>query len=64
MIFTACAFMKMIVCCYFWLSLNKDWKFSAIISLVLSAISLLLTISYLPESPRFLFAKKDYYSLE
>lgn len=59
-IFTGCAFMKMIVCCYFWLSVQKDWKFSAIVSLVLSIISLLLTLHYLPESPRFLFAKKEY----
>jgi hypothetical protein len=39
----------------FWF-LTKEWKVNAGISLLLASLSLISTIAWLPESPRFLYS--------
>lgn len=51
---------KIFVCLYFMLSKQKDWMIMPLIAITISVISLLLTVVFLPESPRFLYAKKRY----
>ena len=58
--FLAFAALKIFVCLYFLLSKQKHWYIMALIAIGMSLISLCLTIVYLPESPRFLYAQKRY----
>lgn len=51
---------KIFVCLYFMLSKEKEWKVMPFIAIGIAGISLLLTIGFLPESPRYLYAKKRY----
>lgn len=51
---------KILVCLYFMLSKEKHWYILALIAIGMSLVSLFLTIVYLPESPRFLYAQKRY----
>ena len=51
---------KLFVCLYFMLSKHKEWKIMPLIAIEMTVISLLTTVVYLPESPRFLYAKKRY----
>jgi MFS family permease len=51
MVFAAC---KVMVCSYFYFSVAKDWKHLAYVALTMAAYSLIMTLIFLPESPRFL----------
>ena len=53
-IFMIFSISKVIICLYFFLSSSKDWVHMAYIALALASYSLVTTIFFLPESPRFL----------
>ena len=57
MVFACC---KVLICLYFMLSKSKEWRYMAICSILLASISLFFTITYMPESPRYLLSKKKF----
>ena len=57
MTFAAC---KVIICLYFMLSESKNWEYLAYTALTFAAFSLVMTTVVLPESPRFLYSKKNF----
>mmetsp|Transcript_14781 Transcript_14781/g.25151 ORF Transcript_14781/g.25151 Transcript_14781/m.25151 type:complete len:441 (-) Transcript_14781:54-1376(-) len=59
-IFIAFDLCKVLICLYFMLSTQKNWKVMAYISLTLAILSLLLTLFRMPESPRFLYSQKKH----
>ena len=64
MYFLAFAMCKIFVCLYFMLSKQKHWYILALTAIGMSVVSLLITVMYLPESPRFLYAQKRYHEAQ
>lgn len=58
-IFLVFAFVKMFFSIYFWF-LSKNWMGMAIIALVLSILSLILTFLIMPDTPRYLYSNKKF----
>ena len=59
-IFMIFAAFKVIICLYFFISDSKDWVHMAYAALAMASYSLVTTIFFLPESPRFLDGSKKY----
>ena len=53
-IFMIFSISKIVICLYFFISSSKNWVHMAYIALILATYSLVTTIFFLPESPRFL----------
>ena len=51
---------KVFICLYFFVSTSKDWVHMAYMALAMASYSLITTIIFLPESPRFLDGCKKY----
>jgi hypothetical protein len=54
------ALFKVGICSYFFFSTSKDWVHMAYMALAMASYSLITTIFFLPESPRFLDSRKKY----
>lgn len=50
---------KVFICFYFMLFASREWKHLAYCALVLAMGSLIITVKYLKESPRFLFDRRQ-----
>lgn len=59
-IFMIFAAAKVGICLYIFISNSKDWKYMAYTALAMASYSLITTIFFLHESPRFLEGSKKY----
>lgn len=60
LIFICFSIAKVCICLQFWLIPSRNWFGCAYASLILAIVSLVLTLWWMPESPRYLYSYKKF----